>query len=35
MAASPTTELGLRLEKQKVPVDMLVVDHMEKIPREN
>jgi uncharacterized protein (TIGR03435 family) len=28
-------ELGLRLEKHKGPVDMLVVDHMEKIPREN
>ena len=28
-------ELGLRLEKHKGPVEMLVVDHIEKIPTEN
>ncbi|SPE40031.1 hypothetical protein SBA3_360005 [Candidatus Sulfopaludibacter sp. SbA3] len=27
--------LGLRLEKQKGPVEMLIVDHMEKVPTEN
>jgi len=27
--------LGLQLEKQTVPVDMLVVDHVEKTPTEN
>jgi uncharacterized protein (TIGR03435 family) len=26
------SQLGLKLEKQKVPVEILVVDHMEKIP---
>jgi uncharacterized protein (TIGR03435 family) len=28
-------QLGLRLESQKVPVEMLVIDHVEKIPTEN
>jgi uncharacterized protein (TIGR03435 family) len=28
-------ELGLRLDKRNVPVEMLVVDHMAKIPTEN
>jgi uncharacterized protein (TIGR03435 family) len=28
-------ELGLRLEKQRVPVEFLVVDHIEKKPTEN
>ncbi len=28
-------ELGLRLEKQKGPVEMLVVDHIERVPTEN
>ena len=28
-------ELGLKLEKQKSPVEMLIVDHMEKVPVEN
>ena len=28
-------ELGLRLEKQKGPVEMLIVDHMETVPTEN
>jgi uncharacterized protein (TIGR03435 family) len=28
-------ELGLKLEKTKIPVDVLVVDHIEKVPTEN
>jgi uncharacterized protein (TIGR03435 family) len=28
-------DLGLRLEKSKGPVEMLVVDRMEKLPTEN
>ena len=28
-------ELGLRLKRQKGPVEVLVVDHMEKFPGEN
>src|SRR5213593_2468077 len=28
-------ELGLKMEKHKGPVEMLVVDHIEKIPTEN
>jgi uncharacterized protein (TIGR03435 family) len=28
-------KLGLNLEKHKGPVEMLVVDHIEKIPSEN
>lgn len=28
-------QLGLKLETRKVPVDTLVIDHIEKIPREN
>ena len=28
-------ELGLRLEKEKGPVEMLIVDHMETVPTEN
>src|SRR5438874_4890438 len=32
---SAIKELGLRLEKHKGPVEMLVVDHFEKIPTEN
>jgi uncharacterized protein (TIGR03435 family) len=28
-------QLGLRLEPQKVPVEMLVIDHVERIPAEN
>lgn len=29
------SELGLKLEPKKVPVEIFVVDHMEKIPAEN
>ena len=32
---SAVRELGLRLEKYKGPVEMLVVDHIEGIPTEN
>ena len=28
-------QMGLKLEAQKVPVDMIVIDHMEKVPTEN
>jgi uncharacterized protein (TIGR03435 family) len=28
-------QLGLKLEPQKVPVEMLVIDHLEKMPTEN
>jgi uncharacterized protein (TIGR03435 family) len=28
-------DLGLKLERQKVPVEMLVIDHVEKTPTEN
>ncbi|HMD71777.1 MAG TPA: TIGR03435 family protein [Bryobacteraceae bacterium] len=28
-------QLGLKLERQKVPVEMLVIDHVERIPTEN
>ncbi len=28
-------QLGLKLEAQKVPVEMLVIDHVEKVPTEN
>jgi uncharacterized protein (TIGR03435 family) len=29
------SQLGLRLESKKVPVDIIVIDHVEKIPTEN
>ncbi len=29
------SQLGLKLEAKKVPVEMIVVDHIEKIPTEN
>ena len=28
-------QLGLKLQPQKVPVDFLVIDHVDKIPTEN
>jgi uncharacterized protein (TIGR03435 family) len=28
-------QLGLKLEAQKAPVEVLMVDHVEKIPTEN
>jgi uncharacterized protein (TIGR03435 family) len=28
-------QLGLRLENRKLPISMLVVDHIEKVPMEN
>ncbi len=28
-------QMGLKLEAQKVPVDMIVIDHVEKVPTEN
>lgn len=28
-------QLGLRLQKDNVPVDMLVIDHAEKVPTSN
>jgi len=28
-------QLGLKLEAQKVPVEMLVIDHVERVPTEN
>ena len=28
-------QLGLKLEPQKVPVEILVIDHLEKMPSEN
>jgi uncharacterized protein (TIGR03435 family) len=28
-------QIGLKLEPQKVPVEMLVIDHLEKVPTEN
>jgi uncharacterized protein (TIGR03435 family) len=33
--ATVERELGLKLEKAKIPVDVLVVDHIEKVPTEN
>ncbi len=33
--ATVERELGLRLEKAKVPMDVLVIDHIEKVPTEN
>jgi uncharacterized protein (TIGR03435 family) len=28
-------ELGLKLESKKVPLDLLIVDHVERVPAEN
>jgi uncharacterized protein (TIGR03435 family) len=35
LASALQEELGLKLEKQKGPVEMLIVDHIEKTPVEN
>jgi uncharacterized protein (TIGR03435 family) len=35
MLATTIQSLGLRLESRKAPVDVVVVDHMEKTPSEN
>ena len=35
MFTAPLQELGLRLEAQKGPVEILVVDRAEKVPVEN
>jgi uncharacterized protein (TIGR03435 family) len=28
-------QLGLKLESRKMPVDLLVIDHVEKLPTQN
>ncbi|SPF51374.1 hypothetical protein SBA4_4630001 [Candidatus Sulfopaludibacter sp. SbA4] len=28
-------ELGLKLESRKMPLDLLIIDHAEKVPTEN
>jgi uncharacterized protein (TIGR03435 family) len=28
-------KLGLKLERQKVPFELIVVDHLEKVPTDN
>jgi uncharacterized protein (TIGR03435 family) len=28
-------QLGLKLERRKLPIDVLIVDHIEKTPTEN
>jgi uncharacterized protein (TIGR03435 family) len=33
--AAVQNDLGLRLEKKKAPIDVFVVDHVEKVPAEN
>jgi uncharacterized protein (TIGR03435 family) len=35
MLRSSITKLGLALDARKLPLDLLVVDHMEKTPTEN
>jgi uncharacterized protein (TIGR03435 family) len=35
LAAAIQQQLGLRLEAKKGPVDVLVIDHAEKVPTEN
>jgi len=32
---TPGDQLGLRLERRKAPVEIVVVDHIEKTPTEN
>jgi uncharacterized protein (TIGR03435 family) len=34
-AGALQSQLGLKLDKQKVPVEILVVDHLEKTPTGN
>ena len=33
--AAVQTDLGVRLEKKKAPIDVFVVDHVEKTPEAN
>jgi uncharacterized protein (TIGR03435 family) len=33
--AAVQEQLGLKLESKKVPVDMVVIDHIERVPAEN
>jgi len=33
--AAVQEQLGLRLEPRKAPVDLVVIDHLEKVPTEN
>jgi uncharacterized protein (TIGR03435 family) len=35
LQAALPKQLGLKLESRKLPVDMLVIDHLEKVPTEN
>jgi len=35
LATALSEQLGLRLEKRRMPVELLVIDHVEKIPAEN
>jgi uncharacterized protein (TIGR03435 family) len=35
LSAALEKQLGLKLEPRKLPMDMIVVDHMEKVPSEN
>jgi uncharacterized protein (TIGR03435 family) len=35
LQAALPKQLGLKLESRKLPIDMLVIDHLEKVPTEN
>jgi len=35
LAAALRPQLGLRLESRQLPVELLVIDHVEKVPTEN
>jgi uncharacterized protein (TIGR03435 family) len=35
LQAALPKQLGLRLEARKMPIEMLVIDHIEKAPTEN